>query len=188
MFWGVFITSKIHWLGWYDLLEKLAKLKRCPKTACRALHTLIKQNGCCLPIEVDVAKVTIKRLKPIRTFDAWWPFLKMRSWATYLLRRYPAVLLGGHQLVDESGWGSMFRTFWTRYRSVDKNHWLYNTNIPWEECCPIAFHGDEGRSQGRIPFLVLSMQPIIGFLGLETCNDSTYFGFFVLLSNGQSDL
>lgn len=166
------------YLGWYDLLEKVASVKRSPSNACRAIHTLIRQNGCCLPIQMDVAVITIKRLKPLGTFRAYWPFLRMRSWATYLLENSPAILLGGHQRVDESGWGSMFHNFWSNYRSADPDHWLYSSGLSWEECVPVAFHGDEGRSSGKVPFLVLSFQPIIGLRGMESCNDSTYFGLF----------
>ena len=158
------------------MLEKLAKVKRCPKTACRAFHSLIRQAGCCLPLQIDVAQITIKRLKPLGTFKAFWPFLRMQTWASYLLKNCPSVLLAGHQLVDECGWGSAFQTFWSRYQSIDPRHWIFSSGIDWAECVPIAFHGDEGRGSGRVPFLVMSWQPIIGHMGMEVCNDSTYFG------------
>ena len=164
-------------LGWYDLLEKLAKVKRCQKTACRALHRLIRTTGICLPLEVDVAKVTIKKLKPLGVHEACWPFLTMQTWVKYLLEHKPQFLLGGHHLRNFDLWGPMLHTFWTRYRSCDPKHWIYNTTTPGIQFCetvPYCFHGDEGRGSGRVPFMVLSFQPVISLLGVEVCNDSSY--------------
>ena len=172
-------------LGWYDLLEKLASVKKCQKTACRTLHRLIRATGMCLPISLDVAEITIKRLKPLGVFKAYWPFLKMQTWTSYLLTHHPGILLGGHKLSEKELWGSLLHNFWKKYKSIDPTHAIFQTDYELKTCIPYAFHGDEGRGTGRIPFLVLSFQPIISHRGMDTCNDSSYFGviwiFFDLL-------
>ena len=167
---------KYFWLGWYDLLEKLASVKNCQKTACRTLHRLVRATGMSLPLKLDVAEITIKRLKPLGTFKAYWPFLKMETWTSYLLTHHPGILLGGHKLSEKELWGPLFHNFWKKYKSIDPTHALFQTDYDWKTCVPYAFHGDEGRGTGRIPFLVLSYQPIISHRGMDTCNDSSYFG------------
>ena len=164
------------WLGWYDLLEKLASVKKCQKTACRTLHALIRNAGMCSPIDLDTAEITIKRLKPLGVFRAYWPFLRMQTWTLHLLEQYPEILLAGCKLFEEASWGMLFHSFWSKYRSIDPTHDLFRTAYDWKTCIPYCFHGDEGRGTGKVPFLVLSFQPIISHKGMDICNDSSYFG------------
>ena len=51
-------------LGWYDLLERLARVHRCKTTACRALHRLVETAGVTFPLKFDVVQIVVKKRKP----------------------------------------------------------------------------------------------------------------------------
>lgn len=143
------------------------------KNACRALHRLIQSEGAILPLQIDAVKITVRRLKPrLGQYEAWWPIISMRTWATYLLQHHPGYLLGGNDL-DNPYWPKMLKKFWDTYRSIDPQHAIYSSSLDTRYVVPYCFHGDEGRGSGRVPFLVLSWQPIVGLKGLDQCNDSS---------------
>ena len=143
------------------------------KNACRALHRLVEYAGVTLPLQITTVSIVVKRVKPLGTQRVWWPMLTMQEWATYLLQDYPKILLGGHCLDDVTAWEGMFATFWSNYKVVDGSHPVFRSDRPLQHCIPYAFHGDEGRGRGHVPFLVISFQPLISHLGLGDCNDST---------------
>lgn len=159
--------------GWHDLLQKLAGLHKCQKTACRTLHRLVESYGVTLPLRFHAVSITVRKLKPVRVVEAWWPFFSMRTWAEYLLANYPRVLLGGSLLQDHHLWRPMLQEFWDSYQLYDPDHPVFASDYDRSCLVPWAFHGDEGRGQARIPFLTLSWQPLVGHRGLNSCNDSS---------------
>ena len=163
-------------LGWYDLLQKLAGVHKSQKNACKILHRLVEKTGVTLPLKLDAVLITIKRRRPFGQFQAWWPFFSMKAWVDCLLKQYPKTLLGGCFMHEGSIWQAMFFNFWAAYRSNNPTHPIYGASVDWRYTVPYCFHGDEGRGLARDPFLVLSWQPIIGFKGLGTCNDSSSLG------------
>lgn len=95
--------------------------------------------------------------------------LRMDTWLTFLLENYPAYILGG----DAADPSSVFRSFWNDYKHVEGDHPLFASNIPWDRAIPYQIHGDEGRGQNKIPFLVCSWQPVVGHRGLSYVNDTS---------------
>ena len=158
--------------GWNDLLTRLSGVSKSKRNACRALHSLVERAGVTLPIPLDAISITIRRYKPLRICDAWWPMLNMHSWVSYLFEHRPQVLLGGHLCEDISGQKN-FERFWECYRSIESDHPFYGSGLSPKFCIPYAFHGDEGRGRGHVPFLCISFQPLISHLGMGHCNDST---------------
>lgn len=142
------------------------------KNACRALHRLVEHAGVTLPLSMDAVQITIKRMKPLGEFKTWWPFLSMQTWANYLLQNCPGMLLGGYALSNPL-WKQTMRLFWGAYQSIDPAHFIYASDYSWDTMIPYCFHGDEGRGSGRVPFLVMSWQPIVSHKGMDQCNDSS---------------
>ena len=168
------VTDIDQWLGWYDLLQKISSVNKTKQNACRALHRLVEKAGVTLPLRLDAALITIKRRRPLGQYQAWWPFLTMSTWAEYILTNYPKMLLGGSTLEKTSEWQKTFHYFWETYRGINPGHPIYQSVADWRFTIPYCFHGDEGRGLARDPFLVLSFQPMIGFKGMDSCNDSSY--------------
>ena len=160
-------------LGWNDLLQHLSTVGKSKKNACRALHRLVEGSGVTLNLPLDPVHCRVRRLKPVRVCEAWWPTLSMHEWCSYVLEHYPRVLLAGHTL-DHCGWQRDFKNFWDLYKSIDPGHPVYESGHDTRYLIPYAFHGDEGRGRGKVPFLVFAMQPIISHRGMSHCNDSTY--------------
>ena len=159
--------------GWNDLLSRLSSVGNSKKHACQRLHRLVEGAGVTLHLPLEAVHCRIRRLKPVRICDAWWPTLSMESWASHILENYPKILLAGHVLEDRLGWQRDFKHFWDTYKSIDPHHPVFASDMDYRYLIPYCFHGDEGRGKGKSPFLVFSFQPIISHLGLNYCNDST---------------
>ena len=106
------------------------------------------------------------------SFKTWWPFLSMQTWASYLLQNCPGMLLSGYTLSNPM-WKQAMRLFWGAYQSIDPAHFIYASDYSWDTMILYCFHGDDGRGSGRVPFLVLSWQPIVSHKGMDQCNDSS---------------
>ena len=161
------------------MLQKLSSIYKNKKNACRALHRLVEHAGVTLPLSMDAVQITIKRMKPLGEFKTWWPFLSMQTWASYLLENCPGMLLGGYTLSNPA-WKQTMRLFWGAYQSIDPTHFIYASDYSWDTMIPYCFHGDEGRGSGRVPFLVLSWQPIVSHKGMDQCNDSSQLWYKIL--------
>lgn len=109
-----------------------------------------------------------------------WPIIRLDSWANYILRHKPTLLLGGYVLEEVSAWTGMLKSFWADYRFVNGAHPCFVDSLQWDgglsRAVPFMVHGDEGRGLHRRPFLLISMQPVISHLGANVCNESTPFG------------
>ena len=92
----------------------------------------------------------------------------------------------GYILAPTSSWLSPWgKWFGQSILAKDVEEVLGHLQVNWPTAChifffsdtryvvPYCFHGDEGRGSGRVPFLVLSWQPIVGLKGLDQCNDSS---------------
>lgn len=154
------------------MLSRLALVGKSKKHACRVLHSLVEGTGVTLKLQFEPVLITLRRLKPVRVCQAWWPTFSMQAWASHLLEHHPKILLAGHSLQDR-GWQRIFRRFWKTYRTIDPTHPVFQSGYDTSFLAPYAFHGDEGRGRGKVPFLVFSWQPVVSHLGLGHCNDST---------------
>lgn len=157
-----------------DILSKLASFHG-KSNVCRNLHNLIhKTEGLTLPIEVDAVKIQVKKKKPVRVLEVFWPVLRIKSWIGYFLKYQPEVLLGGCR-VESGAWKPMFESFWAHYRKMDPMHEVFTSGLCLQNVIPFSVHGDEGRGLARKPLMVLAWQLIIGHRGPGSCNDSTFF-------------
>ena len=156
-------------------MEKLAGVHCSRTNACRNLHKLLdNRTGLQVPIPLEVVQITIRRVRPLRCVEAWWPQLTMRSWLRYLIREKPQVILGGALLNDTLKWQSTFSSFWESYRSYNPSHPVFQKpDLPLGLCVPYFIHGDEGRTSSKKAFMVLAWRPVVSHLGLSHCNDST---------------
>ena len=108
--------------------------------------------------------------------------LKLQSWASYCLEAKPQILLGGYRAEDVEA-PAMLEWFWSNYKHVNENHPVFIDHAgALGSCIPYMVHGDEGRGLRRRPFMVISIQPCIGHLGPEVCNESTLSGGSFLVS------
>lgn len=168
--------ESINLKGYHDTLEKLSKIYKSQKNACRMLHTLIEKSGVCLPLEISCAQISIRRMKPLGEYKAWWPFITMQTWVSFLLENFPHILLGGHTLEEVNGWQRLLYDFWRVYKDINPGHPVFSSDLDTRFLIPYVFHGDEGRGSSRVPFLVLSFQPFVSHKGMSECNDSSCLG------------
>lgn len=163
-----------------DLLGKLARVDREGRNSCRNLHRLLRVENQSLPIPIHTCPVREVCKKPLRAEQLDWPIIRLDSWAHYILRYKPTLLLGGYMLNEVDAWTSMFRNFWDDYKVVNAAHPCFNDCHSWEgglsRAVPYMVHGDEGRGLHRRPFLLISMQPVISHLSANVCNESTPLG------------
>ena len=171
-----FLTRKCDPGHVVDTLYLLGKAGRSKTNATRNLTRLLESKGVMLPLKPDLISITVKRKrKQNKVEQIWFPILRMSEWLRCLIKHYPAVLLAGHQLDDVTGWQSTFENFWTRYAQVDGTHPIYahESAIPWKMAVPYLLHGDEGRGQRQVPYMVEAWQLLIGYQGVESTNESS---------------
>lgn len=162
------------------MLGRLARSEHSKTNACRNIHTLVKrEKGLVLPLDIELFPLKIMKKRPIEVLDVWWPMLSLKQWLSFFLREQPELILGGHGIEDVSGYEAMFCDFWTNYKRIDPKHEIFSqecAGFPLGRCVPMMLHGDEGRGAAKIPFLVLSVQPVISFRGPSVNNDVTRTG------------
>lgn len=165
-----------------DLLGKIGQCGNGKRNACRNLHRLINRTkGVTVHLDVDVCPISIRTKRPVAVKDVWWPLLRMDSWLQYFFTELPGMILGGCAGDDEATWRRMFSDFWDTYRQVDGGHQIFQTDYDLSACIPYMLHGDEGRGQSFVPFLVLSWQPVISFRGPTTYSDSSYLPLYSIV-------
>lgn len=94
------------------------------------------------------------------------PLLRLRDWARFLLKHNCWHLCTGLVRPDQKRERSILKVFWARYKQWNPKHPIFQKAARGEVClsrvAPICFHGDEGRSRKRSPFMVLSFYPMLG--------------------------
>lgn len=132
--------------------------------------------GLTLPISLHSCLIPIKKKRPLRTVNVQWPLVRMDSWLSYFMEHKPQMILGGCDNLEDGSFERLFEDFWKDYAVLDPNHKLFSSNIPRTHAIPYMLHGDEGRGANKVPFLVISWQPLISFVGPDRCNDCTPLG------------
>lgn len=158
-----------------DLLNKMNTAYTSRTNACRTIRRLVKRTpGVALDIPISACEVHVKLRKPIRAVKVHWPVLSMKDWVHYMVSRKPELLLAGNSF--GSSWRQTFVDFWNDYKAIDGTHPIFAEDFELGACIPYHLHGDEGRGQLRRPYLVLSWQCLIGQLGAEKVNDTSFLG------------
>ena len=90
------------------------------------------------------------------------PFLKISTFISYMLRKHPQLLFGGHSVGAEAE--HLCESFWTHYREGHPEHALFQKypKEQWRYIIPIAVHGDKGRSYKKSPIFVFSHEVPFG--------------------------
>lgn len=134
-----------------------------------------------VPIPLQVMKIPIRRVKPVRIIEVWWPMLKIHDWLSYLLQHKSPVVLGGGTIHEPLSWQPTFTKFWQTYQAINPGHDVYGLEADaWGNVIPLFIHGDEGRGLQKQPWMVLAWQPVISHRGIRETNDSSkpgYIGF-----------
>ena len=87
--------------------------------------------------------------------------LKVGDMASYLLRNYPEVLLGGDTLET---CGKRCRRFWENYKTNMPSHKVFQhfDGDDFERIIPICIHGDKGRTLKKSPIANYSWESVWG--------------------------
>ena len=122
----------------------------------RDTQRLFKGFGCTLPVPVSRLEFTGT------TGSCKLPFLKVSDYLSYLLRRYPELLLGGYKRGVEAR--ELLKNFWQGYRDFHPEHLAFTKFTPEELCrvIPVAIHGDKGRGYLKLPIFCFSFEGIFG--------------------------
>ena len=95
------------------------------------------------------------------------PVLRLRDWANYLISTNKWHIVAGLRNPHGQREGDIFQCFWDHYRKLNPNHQIFSLADSGQLClrrtCPLAFHGDEGRSRKHQPFLVCSVHSLLGY-------------------------
>lgn len=123
-------------------------------------------------MEVSSVNVKVKVARKRKVIIKPWPVIHLSSWMKECFgnRKYEGFFfLGGRRLEDWNSAQELFKTFWDRYSKIDPDAVPKHPS----QTVPVYLHGDEGRGLGKRPLLVISFQPVMGWLG--DCVPSTKY-------------
>lgn len=124
----------------------------------RDTHATAKRYGLTLPIPLDEISVGHEVV----------PFIRMTSWAKFILSHNLWHRLCGLSEPDEARSATMWKSFWGRYKEINPGHSIFQRpHHDFSKTCALMLHGDEGRSLRKSPLMVISVHSIMGF-GLST--------------------
>ena len=126
------------------------------KNAERQNQRLFEEHGCSLDIPVESLEHEVLEgvSKTITTHH-----IRPQSWLRHLLAEDPDLLAGP----DVKDPRPLFKAYWEQYQQTHPTHEVFTTHAGHlEQVVPLLMHGDEGRSQKKAPFLILSMESPIG--------------------------
>ena len=91
------------------------------------------------------------------------PYLKLSEYFSYLLRRCPEILLGGHARGVAAQ--DLCVRFWRDYKKFHPEHIVfakYPEQEQWGRIVPVALHGDKGRGFSKQPLFCFSFESVFG--------------------------
>ena len=124
----------------------------------RFVQKLFEKHGLSIPIEVVTREHAVEDVtnKRITTYHC-----DPKSWVKFMLEE---------ELSKGAGPEAYFRSFWEVYRLSHPEHELFQDarNLDPSRVLPLYLHGDEGRSQKKTSYLVVSMESPIS-LNTKAC-------------------
>ena len=119
----------------------------------RFVQGLFAKHNLSLPVPVVSLQheVVEGHLADITTYH-----IDPRSWVKYWMAVDPAILAGAGDP------GINFETFWKVYQLQHGDHELFRSGKDLRKVVPLYVHGDEGRSQKKTSYLVVSVESPIG--------------------------
>ena len=122
----------------------------------RDTHKLIKDFQ--LAADVPLSEMTVG--------EQQLPFLKMSDWARYLADKNLLYRFAGLAEPDPDRVSDVWRLFWNRYKAVNPRHEIFSREregLDLGQVVGLMVHGDEGRSQKKLPMLIVSACSILGY-------------------------
>ena len=100
-------------------------------------------------------------------------FLKMSSWARFLVDKHLWHQLCGLEAPDEDRCVAIWSEFWKRFQAICPGHEVFQkkTEEQRSRTCALLLHGDEGRSARKAPILVVSTHSALGH-GISTADNA----------------
>ena len=133
------------------------------KNACRDAHRSVRRWGLTWRVPFSSANIANEGdPSPIMI-----PYLSPKSWAEYLLKHYPELVMGGHS--GARGQENL-QAFWECYKQAHPEHDMFSlpggdSSARWRKTLAMSLHGDEGRGQKKAQTFILMLE---SNLGLET--------------------
>ena len=121
----------------------------------RNAHRLFNQFG--ISLRVKISELLVPGSSSCD--DVSIPYIKVSDYATYLLNKYPQLLLGGNKIGKDSQ--TACRVFWQRFQGYHPEHVLFQNpprDLDPEFTIPLLLHGDKGRSLQKSPVFVFSFE------------------------------
>ena len=115
----------------------LGSLARIPEGNCeRDTHRLAKKYKLTLPIKRSTMRVAGENIQ----------FLKMSSWAHFLMEKNLWHHLAGLKAPDHDRCEAIWSLFWQRFKAICPGHDIFNRpDHDLSRTCALLVHGDEGR-------------------------------------------
>ena len=131
------------------------------ETSERDCHQLMsKKFRLSLPLTIHYLKAGTDS-KPVKI-----AFLRFRDWMAFLLENNLQHLLVGLVKPNHQREGDILEAFWSKFRVQCPHHPIFQkaaqNQVVLRRCTPLLLHGDEGRGQKRLPFLVLNLHSPLG--------------------------
>ena len=145
--------------------------------ACQNLLNLLHKKGHSIPVPLAAVTTPVRWAKRGSSKKAMiqYPILKLSDWCAKIFQAGGNFLLGGLNLDSAEQFGETLQLFWHRFRVMEPNLPFYQReDHDWRYCLPFALHGDEGRSLGKRPVMIIAAQPLIACPDMSESNLKGY--------------
>ena len=124
----------------------------------KVVHKLSEKFKLTLPIPMTDVKMGAHKI----------PVLMMSNWARFILDMNLWHHLCGLTKRKQRQCHAILTEWWKRFKAMRPRHPIFQrTDLDLGNTCPLLLHGDEGRSLGKSPILILSTHSVLGY-GLST--------------------
>ena len=93
--------------------------------------------------------------------------ISLTDWAQFLVDHDKWHVLLGLWKPNPAREKAILKEFWARFKVMEPGHGIWEEfsrhNVDTSVCCPLMFHGDEGRGRKRSAFLVCAYHSYLGF-------------------------
>lgn len=128
-------------------------------------------------MKVDAIVAPVRKIMNcrVRKVDMQFASVLPSSWLEYSLSIGGEAFLGGHGVDSGHCFEEMLAGFWKKYKDLRPDCPFFHRPDYAQvarRSIPILIHGDEGRGSCKRPIMCLSIQPLVGWQGIEHINAS----------------